>query len=77
MRNIFVILTFGPAGLHRDGSKNLVKELIGSFIKTHDRLTGIIRLFVQRQNIFHRPNEIARNVPDAPALDSARLKHDF
>ena len=73
LANIFVILTFGPAGFHGDGDQNLVKELTGSFIKTHDRLTRIIGLFVQRQNIFHMPNEIASNVPDAPALGSSPL----
>jgi hypothetical protein len=69
LAHIFVILTCGPARFHGDGYQNLVNELTGSFIKTHDGLARIIGLFVQRQHIFPMPNEIASNVPDTPALD--------
>ena len=69
LAHIFVILTCGPAGCHGDGYQTLVNELTRAFIKTYDWLARIIGLLVKRQKIFHMPNEIASNFPDAPALD--------
>jgi cupin superfamily acireductone dioxygenase involved in methionine salvage len=66
---IFVILTFDPAWFHRERGQNLAQELTRPFIKTHDRPERVVRLFVQGQNIFHMPNEIARNFAYTPAFD--------
>ena len=77
LAHICVILTFGPTGFHGDWCQHLVNEWTRTLIKTHDWLARIIGLFVKRQKSFHRPHEIASNVPDAPTLDEPRFKLVF
>ena len=62
-------VTFGPARFHWYRHKHIAQELTGSFIKTYDGTSEIIRLFVQIKVIVHMPNVVAGHFPYAPAFD--------
>ncbi len=72
-----VIVTCGPARLHRYRPKHIAQELTGAFSKTEDGTSKIISLFVPIQDLVPRPHVVTGHFPAAPACDSPRFQVVF
>src|SRR3954454_21807401 len=66
-----------PPALHRHGLHFLPNQETRAFIKTHDGVERIIRLWIQPQDLLHMSEEVSVDLPETPRFLEMRLQFVF
>jgi phage baseplate assembly protein W len=65
---IFVVHPLWLPRFHRQGLLDIGQQRIRPFVKADDRSSWVVRFGVQVQHILHAPEEVRRDLSDAPLL---------